>query len=61
MAMTATQFKEYSEALEENAILHKKIQKLEQRLTSQKREIGKLKVIIDNLVWGSAEGVSDVE
>lgn len=55
MTMTATQFKEYSEAIAENAILHRKIAKLEQRLTSQKREIGKLKEIIDNLVWGSSE------
>jgi hypothetical protein len=53
--MTATQFKDYTEALEENALLHKKVEKLEQRLTSQKREISKLKVIIDDLVWGSAE------
>lgn len=54
MTMTATQFKEYSEALEENALLHKKIEKLEQRLTSQKREIGKLKTLVDDLVWGSS-------
>jgi hypothetical protein len=55
MTMTATQFKEYSEAIAENKILHKKIEKLEQRLTSQKREIGKLKVIIDDLTWGCQE------
>jgi hemerythrin superfamily protein len=52
--MTATQFKEYTEAVAENKILHKKIEKLEQDLTSRKREISKLKVIIDDLVWGSS-------
>lgn len=56
MAMTATQFKEYSEALAENIVLHKKIEKLEHLLTSRKREIDKLKGIIDDLVWGSSEG-----
>lgn len=52
MGMTATQFKEYSEAMAENKILHKKIGKLEQQLTSRKRQVDKLLQIINDLRWG---------
>lgn len=52
MGMTATQFKEYSEAMAENKILHKKIEKLEQQLTSRKRQVDKLLQIINDLRWG---------
>ena len=52
MGMTATQFKEYSEAMAENKILHKNIEKLEQQLTSRKRQVDKLLQIINDLRWG---------
>ena len=52
MSMTATQFKEYTEAIAENKLLLKKIEKLEVRLTSRKRQVEKLLEIINDLKWG---------
>lgn len=57
--MTAAQFKEYTEALAENAILHHKIDKLTKELVSRKRENKKLREVINELRWESKEAEHD--